>query len=99
METIRMRNGRDLDPESCEGILCEHLQSVSMLAIFPIQDWLSIDGELRRADFMSERVNDPSNPHHHWRYRLHFNLETLSAGSVLTEKVRNLLVRYGRQSL
>ena len=64
----------------------DHRESVLFgLAIFPIQDWLAIDEHLRRSDFENERINDPANPHHHWRYRLHLNVEEL-----LTDKASDL---------
>lgn len=37
-------------PEICERILKAHLESPAMLVILPLQDWLSIDGDLRAAD-------------------------------------------------
>ena len=38
------------EPWICEKILALNLKSPSMLAIFPLQDWLSMSGELRRQD-------------------------------------------------
>jgi 4-alpha-glucanotransferase len=56
-----------------------------MLAIFPIQDWLSIDQKLRAADPKKERINDPANPNNKWRWRLHLtNKELLDAASWCT---------------
>ena len=48
-----------------------------MLAIFPLQDWLALDGRLRRPDRNEERINEPADPHHHWRFRLHLDIDTL----------------------
>ena len=91
LETIRMQKEEDRTPLECEQILRNNLSSVSMLAIFPIQDWLAIDGDLRRADFMSERVNYPADPQNHWKYRLHLNLEDISAQKDFTERVAQLI--------
>lgn len=80
MSGIRMWDAEDTDPEKCRHILQEHLSSASMLAIFPIQDWLSIDPALRAANPAAERINDPADPDNKWRYRLHLsNKELLSA--------------------
>lgn len=97
METLRMQCGEH-DPEPCEcrGMLMEFLNSPSMLAIFPIQDWLSIDGRLRNADYMEERINQPADPHHHWRYRLHLNLEELRDAPEFCSSVSTLIKDSGR---
>ncbi len=81
MSTLRQQNyeaGKgDMKGWEVKRILKGHLDSQSMLAIFPIQDWLAIDESLRREDFENERINDPSNPDNHWCYRLHLNVEDL----------------------
>ena len=97
MDTIRMQKPQtDRTPEECENILKEHLDSVCMLAIFPLQDWLSVDGGLRREDFMSERVNQPADPHHHWRFRLHIPVERIASDRKFTDHVRTLISGSGR---
>ena len=89
MANLRLQNyeaGRgDMPAWEVKRVLWNHLSSCCMLAIFPIQDWLAIDEHLRRSDFENERINDPANPHHHWRYRLHLNVEEL-----LTDKASDL---------
>lgn len=97
MGTIRMQHeGGDLSPHECERILCDHLSSASMLAIFPLQDWLSIDASLRKVDYQSERINEPADPHHHWRYRVHLDLSRLPLEGAFNAKVGDLIRRYGR---
>ena len=65
------------EPWICEKILALNLKSPSMLAIFPLQDWLSMSGELRRQDPREELINIPANPRHYWRYRMHLTAEAL----------------------
>ena len=91
LETLRMQQEDDRTPQECEQILRGNLASVSMLAIFPIQDWLAIDGDLRRKDFMAERVNYPADPQNHWKYRLHLNLEDLAGETGFTSRVASLI--------
>ncbi|MBQ4188881.1 MAG: 4-alpha-glucanotransferase, partial [Bacteroidales bacterium] len=86
----------DRTPQECEQILRDNLGSVSMLAIFPIQDWLSIDPDLRRKDFMSERINYPADAQNQWKYRLHINLEDLAKQEKFTAKVADLIKKAGR---
>ena len=100
MSTLRMQNaeaGRgDLSPEGVKEILLSHLGSQSMLAIFPIQDWVALDENLRRADFLEERVNHPEDPNHHWRYRFHSDVGGLLKADALNSQIRFLLQSCGR---
>lgn len=65
------------EPWICDKIVTLHLKSPSMLTILPLQDWLSIDGAIRRQDPREEQINVPANPRHYWRYRMHLTMETL----------------------
>ncbi len=38
------------------------LSSDSFLAVFPLQDWLAVSNETRRADPSVERINNPADP-------------------------------------
>ena len=91
LETLRMQKDDDRTPQDCEQILRDNLASVSMLAIFPIQDWLAIDADLRRSDFMSERVNYPADPQNKWKFRLHLNLEDLAREAAFTARVAEMI--------
>lgn len=97
MATLRMQNAEagkgDLAPWDLRRILWDHLNSQCMLAIFPLQDWVGLDAGLRRADFENERVNQPADPDHHWRYRFHLNLDDLGSekASELRMQIEGLL--------
>ena len=75
-------------------MLRSHLGSSSMLTIIPIQDYLAIDEDICTPDPLSERVNDPSEPRHYWRYRLHLNLEQLVRAERLSADISSLVRRY-----
>ena len=77
MPTLRMQCSTDPQPWEVRNMLWEFLNSPSMLAIFPLQDWLALDGRLRRPNRNEERINEPADPHHHWRFRLHLDIGTL----------------------
>jgi 4-alpha-glucanotransferase len=86
----------DCTPALCRRILQRHLHAPSMLAIFPLQDWLSID-ELRRApDADAERINVPAHSRHYWRYRMHLYIEDLLVADDLNEGIRGLIRESGR---
>jgi len=65
------------EPWIVKDIINQHLYCPSMWVVFPIQDLLGMDGQLRFTDAKAERINDPSNPNHYWRYRMHLNIEDL----------------------
>ena len=96
MPTLRMQMGVDPEPQRCKDVLLEFLRSPSMLAIFPIQDYLSIDATLRRPNPDEERINEPSHPDHHWRFRLHLGLESLCEAEDLKKNIREAIVSSGR---
>ena len=102
MSTLRMQNAEagkgDMAPWEVKRVLWDHLSSQCMLAIFPLQDWVAIDENLRRPDFMEERVNQPADPNHHWRYRFHLPLSELTSekASELNVQIEGLLKDSGR---
>ena len=67
-----------------------------MLAILPLQDWLSIDGRLRRDNPHEERINVPANSRHYWRYRMHLSIERLLAEGEFNTRLRELTRHSGR---
>ena len=90
-ETLRMQCPGDPEPGDIRLILLEFLSSPSMLAIFPLQDWLALDRDLRLADRNAERINLPADAHHRWCYRVHFPLEELAARTALRDTITALL--------
>lgn len=84
------------EPWICERIVALNLSAPSMLAILPLQDWLSIDGRLRRKNPDEERINIPACPHHYWRYRMHLSIEQLLAEGEFNTRLRELIARSGR---
>ena len=81
----------DASAEICREIINRHLASPAMLTILPLQDWMSIDGNLRFSDPEAERINVPANPTHYWRYRMHLTLEQLLAADEFNNEVSYLI--------
>lgn len=98
METLRMQFPEDPTPYEVMKALQEFLCSPSMLAIFPIQDWVALDTEFRRADRSVERINYPADPHNRWKFRLHFNLGELLEDAALNKAVKSLVQDSGRSA-
>lgn len=84
------------EPWICEKIVRMHLQSPSMLCILPLQDWLSINGELRRQNPQEEQINVPANSRHYWRYRMHITLENLLSQNAYNTMITDMIKNSGR---
>ena len=80
----------------CEEIVSHHLNSPSMLCLISLQDWLSIDEELRNPDMAAERINVPSNPKNYWCYRMHLPISKLRDAQSLNERLHLLITRSER---
>lgn len=85
------------EPWICRRILDMHLASPAMLAVLPLQDWLSVDGELRYPDPAKERINVPAIPRYYWRYRMHIPLEELLHKDAFNSSLRDMIASGGRR--
>ena len=86
----------ECSPEIVRQIIVQHLYSPSMWAIFPIQDLLGMDKVLRFPNPHAERINNPGNPNHYWRYRMHLNLGDLPAKTEFNRMLKGLIRDSGR---
>ena len=86
----------DCTSELCRHILSNHLNSPPMLAILPLQDWLSMSDKLKRPNAEEERINIPAIAQHYWRYRMHLSLEELVEAAEFNEEVRSMIQSSGR---
>ncbi len=85
------------EPWVCERAVAQHMQSPSMLAILPLQDWIAIDGDVRYNGHPNdERINVPAIPRYYWRYRMHVTVESLLANEGLCARIRGLVASGGR---
>jgi 4-alpha-glucanotransferase len=98
--TILRRGGEAPHPLPgwlAKEIVSRHLTSPSMLCLLSLQDWLSVDEQLRLPDQNGERINIPANPRHYWRYRMHLSLEQLLAADGLNVEISTLIIQSGRK--
>jgi 4-alpha-glucanotransferase len=77
-------------------IILQHLYSPAMWSIFQIQDLLGMSQTLRRENPMEERINQPADPKHLWKYRMHINLEDLVKEKEFNEELKKNIVASGR---
>lgn len=85
-----------MEPWLAKDIVQQHFWSPAMWAIFPIQDLLAMDDELRRDDFEAERINVPAVAQHYWRYRIHLPLEKLLKANRFNTELQSMIAHSGR---
>jgi len=95
--TMLQKQGRapeQLPAHLAEEIVARHLYCPSMLCILSLQDWLSMDGELRSRH--DERINTPSDAYNRWQYRMHLTIEQLLAADRYNKKLKTMITRSKR---
>lgn len=85
------------EPWVCKEVLVQHLYSPAMWTVFPIQDLLAIDEELRVENPNQERINEPANPRHYWKYRMHLTMEELLKAKNFNKQLALLVQESGRK--
>ena len=97
--TMLQKQGRapeHLPVHLAEEIIARHLYCPSMLCILSLQDWLSMDSELRAKNIRDERINTPADPYNRWQYRVHLTTQQLMEASRYNNKVRTMITRSKR---
>lgn len=87
---------KDLSGEMARRIIEQHVWSPAMWTIFPLQDLLAMDENLRSNDVESERINVPAIIPFYWRWRMEMNIAELSAAGEFNWKLRELVESAGR---
>jgi 4-alpha-glucanotransferase len=86
------------EPWICKEIINQHLYSPAMLVIFPIQDLIAMDGDLRWDETDEERINVPSDEKNKWRYRMILTLEELLKADDFNNLIKSMIHISGRDS-
>ncbi len=83
--------------EMVRMVVNNHLNSPSMLCINPLQDYAGMIDNMPHLLPHEERINDPANANHLWRYRIPFAIDKLEERTPqLQELVRSMVVASGR---
>ena len=90
------RAPRQLSAPMAEEIIARHLYCPSMLCIFSIQDWLSMDNMLRGKDVHTERINEPYDSYNQWKYRMNVTIEQLMDARQFNKKIHTMIIRSKR---
>ncbi|XP_060191492.1 4-alpha-glucanotransferase DPE2 isoform X3 [Lycium barbarum] len=83
-------------PEIVHFVLRQHVEAPSMWSIFPLQDLLALKEDYTTRPAIEETINDPTNPKHYWRYRVHVTMESLLDDKDLTKAIKDLVRGSGR---
>jgi 4-alpha-glucanotransferase len=83
-------------PWISKAIILQHLHSPAMWSVFQLQDLLGISENLKRENPHEERINEPANPNHYWRYRMHLALEDLNKQTEFNEEIKKCISASGR---
>lgn len=85
-----------LGGEMARRIVAQNMNSPAMWAVFPLQDFLTIDENLRSQDIDEERINVPAITPFYWRWRMEISIERLASAEDLNEKLREMVEQAGR---
>jgi 4-alpha-glucanotransferase len=86
------------EPWICIMMIKQHLYSPAMWTVFPVQDLIAMDGGFRWEKTHLEKINEPSNVRHRWRYRMHQSIDALKNAEYLNNLIRSLIEESGRLS-
>jgi len=86
----------DLAPDTVSHILAQHLHSPAMWAVFPLQDLLAMDADLRSPDIEGERINVPAITPFYWRWRMEIPIGKLAGAEDFNAKLRDMVADSGR---
>ncbi|GJP48467.1 hypothetical protein CLOM_g7745, partial [Closterium sp. NIES-68] len=85
-------------PDVARAIIQQHCDAPSVWAIFPLQDLMALREEYLTRPANDETINDPTNPRHYWRFRVHVRMEDLVADAALITTLQHMLLASGRTS-
>ncbi|CAL5085294.1 unnamed protein product [Urochloa decumbens] len=83
-------------PEVVHFIVQQHFDAPPMWAIFPLQDLLALKDKYTTRPAPEETINDPTNPKHYWRFRVHVTLESLLEDKDIQATIKDLVTSSGR---
>jgi len=105
-ENVRTRYAREmlgisspepeLSGEIAGRIIQQHLASPAMWAVFPIQDLLAMNEDLRTEDIEGERINIPAITPFNWKWRMELSIEALAGKAGFQQGIRGMISESGR---
>ncbi len=87
----------ELNRETAQLIIQNHLHSPAMFSVFLLQDILAMDDKLKNHNLHKERINDPAFGDFEWSYRMHISLENLLQAKAFTKELKKMIKSSGRK--
>jgi len=84
------------NPKVACAIIQQHIEAPSMWTILPLQDLLALKEDYSKRPATEETINDPTNPKHYWRFRVHVSLELLLADYEFQRIIKDMVQSSGR---
>ncbi|CAL6003586.1 4-alpha-glucanotransferase [Hexamita inflata] len=83
---------KDISAQDCKNILRKHLYSKSMVAVFLMQDLMSMDKNVHyQGDVTDEDINHPDVAEWNWKYHMHITLEEMMENGFAEECMKEVL--------
>lgn len=76
----------------CTFNLLKQTKYTSLCLLLFLQDLMALKAEYSARPSKEETINDPTNPKHYWRFRLHVTIEKLLGDKELTGGIKELTV-------
>ncbi len=86
------------EPWVCQQMITQHMYSPAMWTVFPVQDLIALDEEVRWKETHLEKINEPSNVRHHWKYRMFQSIDNLKKSERLNKLIKKLVEDSGRNN-
>jgi len=86
----------EMPGETAGRVIAQHLFSPAMWAVFPLQDLLAMDEDLRHPNPGAERINVPAIMPFYWRYRSHLGVEQLAQAEAFNRNLAAMIREAGR---
>ena len=80
--------GQSLQPRACS--ICRHAAFYTNDHA-SAQDLMPLSARVPHRPAPEETINDPTNPKHYWRFRMHVNLEQLAADPTFLSGLREMM--------
>jgi 4-alpha-glucanotransferase len=86
----------ELSGDMARRIIAQNLDSPAMWAVFPLQDFLAMDENLRSRDTHAERINIPAITPYNWKWRMEISIEQLLSDRDFQSQIGHLVAESGR---
>jgi len=95
-QMLREEAQDELSAENTRRIVEMHMRSPGMWTVFPLQDLVGMDEDLRSTDIDGERINVPAITPFYWRWRMEMTIRELAGAEDFGKMLREMVLGNGR---